>query len=45
MAVFKRKYTTKSGKAKTTQKYSLDFRDHDGVMRDLLISCRTHVGR
>ena len=33
MAVFKRKYTSRDGKAATTQKYSLDFRDHEGVMR------------
>ncbi len=33
MAVFKRKYTAKNGKAKAIQKYSVDFRDHDGVVR------------
>ncbi len=31
MAVFKRKYTARSGKAMVVQKYSIDFRDHDGV--------------
>ncbi len=33
MAVFRRRYTAKSGKAKVIQKYSVDFRDHDGIMR------------
>jgi integrase len=33
MAVFKRKYTAKNGKAKAIRKYSVDVRDHDGVVR------------
>ncbi len=32
MAVFKRKYTTRNGKAKAVQKYSIDFRDHEGIV-------------
>ncbi len=33
MSVFKRKYTSLSGKSATIQKYSVDFRDHTGVLR------------
>jgi hypothetical protein len=33
MSVFRRKYSGKDGKAKTVRKWSVDFRDHDGIMR------------
>ena len=33
MAIFKRKYTNKAGKNVEIQKWSVDFRDHDGIVR------------
>ncbi|MCD8139200.1 MAG: tyrosine-type recombinase/integrase [Planctomycetaceae bacterium] len=33
MSVFKRTYTGKGGKTKSIQKWSVDFRDHDGIVR------------
>ena len=33
MAVFKRKYTARNGKTTLVQKYSVDFRNHKGIVR------------
>ena len=33
MAIFKRKFTNKNGKEKALKKYSVEFRDHDGIVR------------
>ncbi len=33
MAVFRRKYTAKDGKTKAIKKYSMDFRDHNDIVR------------